>query len=186
MPGFLLQPESGFAPVSRIALLGWCAAFVAFLFYAALDTDGFLLLDNANLMIHEAGHVLFGWAGYYTQILGGTLAQVARLFVTLLNTSGQIQAETLEDDTITAAKIATDAIAADGLAADAVTEIWAKTITAPTAAPSSTATALQSVAWLLTLARNKITQTSTTQTLRNDADDTTIATAAVAMPPRPW
>jgi hypothetical protein len=45
--------------------------------YAALDTDGFLFIDNANLMIHEAGHMLFGWAGYYTQILGGTVVQVA-------------------------------------------------------------------------------------------------------------
>jgi hypothetical protein len=72
----MLLPDNGFAPVSRTALLWWSGAFAAFLVYAALDTDGFLFLDNANLMIHEAGHTLFGWAGYYTQILGGTLAQV--------------------------------------------------------------------------------------------------------------
>ena len=51
-------------------------AFAAFLVYASLDTDGFLFVDNANLMIHEAGHLFFAWAGYYTQILGGTLAQI--------------------------------------------------------------------------------------------------------------
>jgi len=72
----ILSPDDGFAPVSRGALLGWCAAFVLVLAAAALDRDGFLFLDNANLMIHEAGHMVFGWAGYYTQILGGTLAQV--------------------------------------------------------------------------------------------------------------
>jgi hypothetical protein len=77
LPGSLLLPDSDFAPVSRAALQGWCAAFAAFLVYAALNTDGFLFLDNANLMVHEAGHLMFGWAGYYTQILGGTLGQLS-------------------------------------------------------------------------------------------------------------
>jgi hypothetical protein len=27
-------------------------------------------------MFHELGHALFSWAGYYTQILGGTLGQL--------------------------------------------------------------------------------------------------------------
>ena len=80
----MLLPDAGFTPVSRTALLGWCGAFVAFLIYAALDTDGFLFLDNANLMIHEAGHMLFGWAGYHTQILGGTLTQVGVPLVCML------------------------------------------------------------------------------------------------------
>jgi len=73
---FSLTPSDGFAPVSRAATLGWCAAFAAFLVNASLDTDGFLFIDHANLMIHEAGHAVFGWAGYYTQILGGTIAQI--------------------------------------------------------------------------------------------------------------
>lgn len=36
------------------------------------------------------------------------------------------------------------------------------------------------LAWLLALSRNKITQTSTTTTLRNDADSSTIATSTVS------
>ena len=71
-----IAPADGFSPVSGPALIGWCAAFAAIMWAAAADADGFLFLDNANLMIHEAGHMLFGWAGYYTQILGGTLAQI--------------------------------------------------------------------------------------------------------------
>ena len=71
-----LLPEDGFTPVSLTALLGWTAAYVAFLFYAGTNASGFLLLDFANLMFHEAGHAVFGWAGYYTQILGGTLGQL--------------------------------------------------------------------------------------------------------------
>jgi hypothetical protein len=50
--------------------------FALFLVNASFDTDGFLFIDNANLMIHEAGHAFFAWAGYYTQILGGTIAQI--------------------------------------------------------------------------------------------------------------
>ncbi|MFI5178669.1 MAG: hypothetical protein ACHQO8_08900 [Vicinamibacterales bacterium] len=72
----LLWPEDGFSPVSRAALIGWCIVYATFLLYAAADTTGFLIIDNANLMFHEAGHAVFGWAGYYTQILGGTLGQL--------------------------------------------------------------------------------------------------------------
>ncbi len=60
----------------RAAFVGWAAAYVLFLIYAALNTSGFLFIDMANLMIHEMGHTLFSWAGYYTTILGGTLAQI--------------------------------------------------------------------------------------------------------------
>ena len=44
----------------------------------------------------------------------------------------------------------------------------------------ATATLAAMITWLKTLARNKITQTSTVQTLRNNADDGSIATAAVS------
>lgn len=71
-----LQPIDGFAPVSPESLLAACAAFLLFLAYAAFDSSGFLFVDHANLMIHEVGHQLFSWAGYYTMILGGTLTQL--------------------------------------------------------------------------------------------------------------
>lgn len=50
----------------------------------------------------------------------------------------------------------------------------------PSAVPAANATPLQKIAWLGALARNKITQTATTQTLRNDADSGNIATSAVS------
>jgi hypothetical protein len=72
-------------PVSLGALLGWLAAYAAFLLYAAANATGFLFIDHANLMIHEVGHTLFSFAGYYTMILGGTIAQLlAPLLCTLL------------------------------------------------------------------------------------------------------
>lgn len=71
-----LWPEDGFTPVSRGALVAWSSFYAAFLLYAAADTTGFLFVDFANLMFHEAGHALFSWAGYYTQLLGGTIGQL--------------------------------------------------------------------------------------------------------------
>ena len=62
--------------MSGAALIGWCVFYALFLLYAAANTSGFLFIDHANLMFHEFGHALFGWAGYYTQILGGTFGQL--------------------------------------------------------------------------------------------------------------
>ncbi len=71
-----LWPDDGFDPVSRGALIGWGLAYLLFLLYAAANTNGFLFIDFANLMFHEAGHTIFSWGGYYTQILGGTLGEL--------------------------------------------------------------------------------------------------------------
>ena len=46
--------------------------------------------------------------------------------------------------------------------------------------PGATATLVAKIGWLATLARNKITQTATTQLVRNDADDGTVATSTVS------
>jgi hypothetical protein len=55
-------------------LVAWCVGYGLFMLYAA--TSSFLVVDYANLMFHEAGHRVFDWAGYYTQILGGTIGQL--------------------------------------------------------------------------------------------------------------
>lgn len=57
---------------------------------------------------------------------------------------------------------------------------WGKAMTELSAVPAITASAFDAVRWLFTLARNKITQTSSTQTLRNDADNASIATSSVS------
>lgn len=50
----------------------------------------------------------------------------------------------------------------------------------PSAVPAANATPLQKLAWLAALARNKITQTATTQTLLADDGTTPVATSAVS------
>jgi hypothetical protein len=63
-------------PVSRGALIAWLIAYGLFLWYAARDTEGFLFLDHANLVFHEAGHMFFSWFGHTIMILGGTLGEL--------------------------------------------------------------------------------------------------------------
>jgi hypothetical protein len=74
-----LVDASGFyqpwKPVSRPALGAWLVFFAAFLVYAFSAHGGFLFIDNANLVVHEGGHNLFGWFGPSIGLWGGTLLQ---------------------------------------------------------------------------------------------------------------
>ncbi len=44
--------------------------------YFALNRGHYTLLDNADLIIHEAGHVFFSPLGPFLRIAGGTLMQI--------------------------------------------------------------------------------------------------------------
>jgi hypothetical protein len=98
--------------------------------------------------------------------------------------AGGITSGSFAAGAITAAAIATDAIDADALAADAANEIrdavWAKVMSELASVPGVTGTVLQALEWLFLLSRNKVTQTSTTQTLRNDADSATIGASTLS------
>ena len=59
-------------------------------------------------------------------------------------------------------------------------QVWGKTMTELAAAPGVTASVLGALQWIFLLARNKITQTATTQTLRNDADGANISTSTTS------
>jgi hypothetical protein len=70
------RPEAEWRRVSSVALLAWLASYGGFICYAASTSDNFLFIDNVNLVIHEAGHPLFGLFGYTVGILGGTLLEL--------------------------------------------------------------------------------------------------------------
>jgi hypothetical protein len=72
--------------------------------------------------------------------------------------------------TVTTAQVNAEVV--DALATDTYAE--------PAAVPAATASLSAKIGWLQALARNKVTQTATTQTLRNDADSGDVATAAVS------
>ena len=69
----LLQDD--WRPTSRWALAGWLAFYAVFLLYAFSRGGGFLFIDSANLIVHEGGHLLFGWFGATIGIWGGTILQ---------------------------------------------------------------------------------------------------------------
>jgi len=62
-------------PISRWAVLAWLAFYVLFLTYAFNMHGGFLFIDSANLVVHEGGHMLFGWFGSTLGLWGGTILQ---------------------------------------------------------------------------------------------------------------
>jgi len=68
-----LQAE--WRPVSRWALTAWVAFYLFFLAYAWRNQGGFLFIDLANLVVHEGGHLFFGWLGQTMGLWGGTLLQ---------------------------------------------------------------------------------------------------------------
>src|SRR5665811_1992405 len=61
--------------LSRAMLIGWLFFYAAFLLYAAIEQSGFLFIDYVNLVVHEGGHLLFGWFGPTLGLWGGTLLQ---------------------------------------------------------------------------------------------------------------
>ncbi len=57
----------------------WTASLLLFLpvcLYFALHRGDYTLLDNADLIIHEAGHFFFTLLGPFLRISGGTLMQI--------------------------------------------------------------------------------------------------------------
>ncbi len=81
LPAFALDD---WKPVSRLGAVISISFYLLFLFYAAAMGPKFLILDFANLMIHEAGHPLFGILGgggedgfgHTLMVLGGTLLEL--------------------------------------------------------------------------------------------------------------
>jgi hypothetical protein len=59
----------------RWGLFAWIAFYAIFLAYVFENDGGFLWIDYANLVVHEGGHLLFGWFGPTLGICGGTLLQ---------------------------------------------------------------------------------------------------------------
>ena len=67
--------EGDWHPVSRWALGAWLVFYGWFLIYGFTQGHGFLFIDSANLVVHEGGHLLFGWFGPTLGLWGGTILQ---------------------------------------------------------------------------------------------------------------
>lgn len=62
-------------PTSRYSVAAWLVFYVVFLIYAFSKHGAFLFIDLANLVVHEGGHLLFGWFGPTLGLWGGTILQ---------------------------------------------------------------------------------------------------------------
>jgi hypothetical protein len=62
-------------PVSRYSVTAWLFFYGVFLLYAFSKHSEFLFIDLANLVVHEGGHLLFGWFGSTLGLWGGTILQ---------------------------------------------------------------------------------------------------------------
>ncbi len=62
-------------PLSRWAMVAWLVFYVLFLICAFRMHGGYLFIDSANLVVHEGGHLLFGWFGPTLDLWGGTILQ---------------------------------------------------------------------------------------------------------------
>src|SRR5438552_6369716 len=77
---FAVQYRQPWRLLSRPALIAWLVFYALFLIYAWGGRGCFLMIDNVNLIVHEAGHLLFSYLGHTLMIWGGTILQ---LFVPL-------------------------------------------------------------------------------------------------------
>ena len=68
--------DADWQPVSTAALIGWLIFYGLFLLHALTNKDGFLIIDRVNLIVHESGHLLFGWFGRTIGLWGGTIQEL--------------------------------------------------------------------------------------------------------------
>jgi hypothetical protein len=69
--------RSPWRTVSKTTAIAFSAGMALLLLLILTDDDGYLvLLDGANLLFHEAGHVFFGVFGSTACLYGGTLGQL--------------------------------------------------------------------------------------------------------------
>ena len=61
--------------LARWSVWAWVVFYLTFLAYAFAQHGGYLFVDSANLVVHEGGHLLFGWFGPTLGIWGGTILQ---------------------------------------------------------------------------------------------------------------
>ena len=92
------------------------------------------------------------------------------------NVEGQGTAVTLSSTTVNDLTTKTGY----ALSAAGVDAIYDEAIVEQASVPASTGSFRNAISWIFALSRNKITQTATTQTLRNDADSGNIATSTVS------
>ncbi len=77
-------PEIEWHPISRAQFIAWLVFYAILYLFLARNFRDLTFLDNADLIVHEAGHLLFSYLGEKAYLWGGTIFQ---LLVPLLLTA---------------------------------------------------------------------------------------------------
>jgi hypothetical protein len=71
--------------VTTPKFIAFIITFLLLVITLIFDTDGFIfIIDHANLLFHEAGHIIFGIFGSTLGLYGGTLGQLVFPIATAL------------------------------------------------------------------------------------------------------
>lgn len=95
-------------------------------------------------------------------------------------TSVGLSGTTISTTQAVASVAALGATAKSDVNAEVVDALAVDTYAEPGSVPTATASLKDKIGWIQAISRNKVTQTATTQTLRNDADNATISTSTVS------
>ncbi len=129
---------------------------------AAVQTNSRVLLNQSRISDVQS----------YLAVMSGVLSDA----YSLLAAGPEIGASSMSD--IRSAITATELDASD--LSDIASAVWARAGAEPAAVFSHSGTMGAKVDWLAAMSRNKVTQTATVLSLRNDADNADIASAAVS------
>jgi hypothetical protein len=119
-------------------------------------------------------------ADTYAEFTAGSNEDVFKADVSALATSANLESVALVTlNTNTVVNALNDISVAD-VNAQIVDVLTVDTFAEPSSVPPATSTLVDMIHWNFTVSRNKLEQTSTTTTLRNDADSANIATSTVS------
>ena len=139
----------------------------------------------ASLGINASGHVsrvvLVDTTTTNTDMRGTDNAALATTLASLVTTVGVAGAGlTAADDAVIAAIAGLNNLSAAQVNAEVLDVLATDTFAEAAGVPAATSSLKDKLNWVFMLHRNKITQTATTQTVRNDADSASVATSAVS------
>jgi hypothetical protein len=69
-------PEIEWQPISRAQFIAWLVFYALLYFYLGLHFSDMTPIDNVDLVVHEAGHLLFSYFGQTLYVWGGTIFQL--------------------------------------------------------------------------------------------------------------
>jgi hypothetical protein len=138
-------------------------------------------LNSVGVTVTDTNvRVLTVAADTYAEFTSGSNEDAFKADVSALATSANLESVALVTLNTNTVVNALNDISASDVNAQIVDVLTVDTFAEPSSVPPATSTLVDMIHWNFTVSRNKLEQTSTTTTLRNDADSANIATSTVS------